>query len=106
MNKFSKRLLITFLGLFSINPSYAFDAFSLESDTTNNVLKIYRLDDLENNEKTFLTEKSLGGSDPSSAGRSSFINPNSGELVIVNSAGDQEAYNWNTNTWRTLDESL
>ena len=58
MNKLSKTLLITFLGLFSINPSYAFDVFSLESDTTNNVLKVYGVD-LITKEKTFLTEKNL-----------------------------------------------
>ena len=66
MNKLSKTLLITFLGLFSINPSYAFDVFSLESDTTNNVLKVYGVD-LITKEKTFLTEKNLGGAVPSSA---------------------------------------
>ena len=105
MNKISKTLLITFLGLFSINPSYAFDVFSLESDTTNNVLKVYGVD-LITKEKTFLTEKNLGGSDPSSAGRNSYVNPNSGELVIITSESGQEAYNWRTNTWRTIDESL
>ena len=105
MNKLSKTLLITFLGLFSINPSYAFDVFSLESDTTNNVLKVYGVD-LITNEKTFLTEKNLGGADPSSAGRNSYVNPNSGELVIITSESGQEAYNWRTNTWRTIDESL
>ena len=105
MNKLSKTLLITFLGLFSINPSYAFDVFSLESDTTNNVLKVYGVD-LITKEKTFLTEKNLGGADPSSAGRNSYVNPNSGELVIITSESGQEAYNWRTNTWRTIDESL
>ena len=105
MNKISKTLLITFLGLFSINPSYAFDVFSLESDTTNNVLKVYGVD-LITKEKTFLTEKNLGGSDPSSAGRNSYVNPNSGELVIITNESSQEAYNWRTNTWRTIDESL
>tara|TARA_A100000164_G_scaffold298573_1_gene273038 strand:- start:113 stop:1105 length:993 start_codon:yes stop_codon:yes gene_type:complete len=105
LNKISKTLLITFLGLFSINPSYAFDVFSLESDTTNNVLKVYGVD-LITKEKTFLTEKNLGGADPSSAGRNSYVNPNSGELVIITSESGQEAYNWRTNTWRTIDESL
>ena len=105
MNKLSKTLLITFLGFFSINPSYAFDVFSLESDTTNNVLKVYGVD-LITKEKTLLTEKNLGGSDPSSAGRNSYVNPNSGELVIVTNESGQEAYNWRTNTWRTIDESL
>ena len=105
MNKLSKTLLITFLGLFSINPSYAFDVFSLESDTTNNVLKVYGVD-LITKEKTFLTEKNLGGANPSSAGRNSYVNPNSGELVIITSESGQEAYNWRTNTWRTIDESL
>ena len=105
MNKLFKTLLITFLGLFSINPSYAFDVFSLESDTTNNVLKVYGVD-LITKEKTFLTEKNLGGADPSSAGRNSYVNPNSGELVIITSESGQEAYNWRTNTWRTIDESL
>ena len=75
MNKLSKTLLITFLGFFSINPSYAFDVFSLESDTTNNVLKVYGVD-LITKEKTLLTEKNLGGSAPSSAGRNSYVNPN------------------------------
>ena len=105
MNKLSKTLLITFLGLFSINPSYAFDVFSLESDTTNNVLKVYGVD-LITKEKTFLTEKNLGGADPSSAGRNSYVNPNSGELVIITSESGQKAYNWRKNTWRTIDESL
>ena len=105
MNKLSKTLLITFLGLFSINPSYAFDVFSLESDTTNNVLKVYGVD-LITKEKKFLTEKNLGGANPSSAGRNSYVNPNSGELVIITSESGQEAYNWSTNTWRTIDESL
>ena len=105
MNKFLKNLSMSFLGLLSISPSFAFDVFSLESDTTNNVLKVYGVD-LLTKEKTLLTEKSMGGSDPSQAGRSSFVNPNSGELVIVNSAGDQEAYNWRENTWRTVDENL
>nr|WP_075438882.1 YadA C-terminal domain-containing protein [Prochlorococcus marinus] len=105
MNKLSKTLLITFLGLFSINPSYAFDVFSLESDTTNNVLKVYGVD-LITKEKKFLTEKNLGGANPSSAGRNSYVNPNSGELVIITSESGQEAYNWRTNTWRTIDESL
>jgi len=105
LNKLSKTLLITFLGLFSINPSYAFDVFSLESDTTNNLLKVYGVD-LITKEKTFLTEKNLGGADPSSAGRNSYVNPNSGELVIITSESGQEAYNWRTNTWRTIDESL
>ena len=88
-----------------MNPSYAFDVFSLESDTTNNVLKVYGVD-LITKEKTFLTEKNLGGADPSSAGRNSYVNPNSGELVIITSESGQEAYNWRTNTWRTIDESL
>ena len=105
MNKLSKTLLISFLGLFSINPTYAFDVFSLESDTTNNVLKVYGVD-LITKDKTFLTEKNLGGADPSSAGRNSYVNPNSGELVIITSESGQEAYNWRTNTWRTIDESL
>ena len=105
MNKLSKTLLISFLGLFSINPSYAFDVFSLESDTTNNVLKVYGVD-LITKDKTFLTEKNLGGADPSSAGRNSYVNPNSGELVIITSESGEEAYNWRTNTWRTIDESL
>ena len=105
MNSLKKYFWISLLSIFSITPSYAFDVFSLESDTTNNLLKIYGVD-LITKEKNLLTEKSMGGSDPSQAGRSSFVNPNSGELVIVNSAGDQEAYNWRTNTWRTVDESL
>ena len=88
-----------------MNPSYAFDVFSLESDTTNNLLKVYGVD-LITKEKTFLTEKNLGGADPSSAGRNSYVNPNSGELVIITSESGQEAYNWRTNTWRTIDESL
>ena len=105
MNKLSKKLLISFLGLFSINPSYAFDVFSLESDTTNNVVKVYGVD-LITKDKTFLTEKNLGGANPSSAGRNSYVNPNSGELVIITSESGEEAYNWRTNTWRTIDESL
>ncbi len=105
MNKLSKTLLLTFLGFFSVNPSYAFDVFSLESDTTNNILQVYGVD-LITKEKTLLTEKNLGGSNPSSAGRNSYVNPNSGELVIVTSDSSQEAYNWRTNTWRTIDESL
>ncbi len=105
MNKLSKTLLITFLGFFSINPSYAFDVFSLESDTTNNVLKVYGVD-LITKEKTLLTEKNLGGSSPSSAGRNSYVNPNSGELVIITDESGQEAYNWQTNSWRTIDETL
>ena len=105
MNKLSKTLLITFLGFFSINPSYAFDVFSLESDTTNNVLKVYGVD-LITKEKTLLTEKNLGGSSPSSAGRNSYVNPNSSELVIITDESGQEAYNWQTNSWRTIDETL
>ena len=105
MNKLSKTLLITFFGFFSINPSYAFDVFSLESDTTNNVLKVYGVD-LITKEKTLLTEKNLGGSSPSSAGRNSYVNPNSGELVIITDESGQEAYNWQTNSWRTIDETL
>ncbi len=105
LNKLSKTLLITFFGLFSINPSYAFDVFSLESDTTNNVLKVYGVD-LRTKEKTLLTKKNLGGSDPSSAGRNSYVNPNSEELVIITNESGQEAYNWKTYTWRTIDESL
>ncbi len=93
------------MGLFSTNPGYATDVFSLESDTANNVLQVYGVD-LITKEKTLLTEKNLGGSQPSVAGNNSYVNPNSGELVIISVEGDQEAYNWKTNTWRTIDENL
>ncbi len=105
MNALKKYFWVSLLSIFSITPGYAFDVFSLESDTTNDLLKVYGVD-LITKKKKLLTEKSMGGSDPSQAGRSSFVNPNSGELIIVNSAGDQEAYNWRTNTWRTVDENL
>ena len=105
MNALKKYFRVSLLSIFSITPGYAFDVFSLESDTTNDLLKVYGVD-LITKKKKLLTEKSMGGSDPSQAGRSSFVNPNSGELIIVNSAGDQEAYNWRTNTWRTVDENL
>ena len=91
--------------MFPIQPIYANDVFSLESDTENNVLKIYSVD-LITKEKTFLTEKNMGGEDPSGAGRNSYVNPNSGEIVVVTSESTQKAYNWQTNTWRTIDESL
>ena len=98
-------LWISFACLFPIQPIYANDVFSLESDTENNVLKIYSVD-LITKEKTFLTEKNMGGEDPSGAGRNSYVNPNSGEIVVVTSESTQKAYNWQTNTWRTIDESL
>ena len=98
-------LWISFACLFPTQPIYANDVFSLESDTENNVLKIYSVD-LITKEKTFLTEKNMGGEDPSGAGRNSYVNPNSGEIVVVTSESTQKAYNWQTNTWRTIDESL
>ena len=76
------------MGLFSTNPSCAFDVFSLESDTTNNELQVYGVD-LITKQKTLLTEKNLGVSDPSSEGRNSYVNSNSGELVIITSESGQ-----------------
>ena len=48
----------------------------------------------------------MGGEAPSGAGRNSYINPNTGEIVVITSESGQEAYNWKTDTWRTIDESL
>ena len=102
LNKF---LWISFASLLHIQPLYANDVFSLESDIENEVLKIYSVD-LTTKEKTFLTEKNMGGADPSGAGRNSYVNPNTGEIVVITSESGQEAYNWKTGTWRTIDENL
>ena len=102
LNKF---LWISFASLLHIQPLYANDVFSLESDIENEVLKIYSVD-LTTKEKTFLTEKNMGGENPSSAGRNSYVNPNTGEIVVITSESGQEAYNWKTGTWRTIDENL
>ena len=60
MKNILKKLLISFVSTFSLNPLYANDLFSLEAvlDTSNNYIKteVYGID-LRNNSKTLITEK-------------------------------------------------
>ena len=108
MNKLSKTLLITFLGFFSINPSYAFDLFYIQGvlDSTNSRTiknQVYGID-LSENSKTLLTEIVLDSFD-GSAGMNSFVSPSTGELIITDDNG-HKAYSWEKDSWRTIDEEL
>ena len=108
LNKLSKTLLITFMGFFSMNPSYAFDLFYIKGvpDSTNSRTiknQVYGVD-LSENSKTLLTEIELDSSD-GSAGMNSFVSPSTGELIITDDNG-HKAYSWEEDSWRTIDEEL
>ena len=108
LNKLSKTLLITFVGFFSMNPSYAFDLFYIEGvlDSTNSRTiknQVYGID-LSKNSKTLLTEIELDSLD-GSAGMNSFVSPSTGELIITDDNG-HKAYSWEEDSWRTIDEEL
>ena len=80
MNKLSKTLLITFVGFFSMNPSYAFDLFYIEGvlDSTNSRTiknQVYGID-LSENSKTLLTEIVLDSFDGSAGIHYTFLNKN------------------------------
>tara|TARA_Y200000002_G_scaffold178893_1_gene147498 strand:+ start:304 stop:1338 length:1035 start_codon:yes stop_codon:yes gene_type:complete len=108
LNKLSKTLLITFVGFFSMNPSYAFDLFYIEGvlDSTNSRTiknQVYGID-LSKNSKTLLTEIELDSPD-GSAGMNSFVSPSTGELIITDDNG-HKAYSWEEDSWRIIDEEL
>ena len=108
LNKLSKTLLITFVGFFSMNPSYAFDLFYIKGvlDSTNSRTiknQVYGID-LSENSKTLLTEIELDNTD-GSAGNNSFVSPSTGELIITGDENFLHAYSWESDTWRTIDYS-
>ena len=105
MKNFLKKLLISFVSAFSLNPLYANDLFSLEEvlDTSDNYIKteVYGID-LRNNSKTLITEKVIG---TQGASPNSFISPSTGELIITGDENFLHAYSWESDTWRTIDYS-
>ena len=105
MKNFLKKLLISFVSTFSLNPLYANDLFSLEAvlDTSNNYIKteVYGID-LRNNSKTLITEKVIG---TDGASPNSFVSPSTGELILTGDENFLHAYSWESDTWRTIDYS-
>ena len=105
MKNLLKKLLISFVSTFSLNPLYANDLFSLEEvlDTSDNYIKteVYGID-LRNNSKTLITEKVIG---TQGASPNSFISPSTGELIITGDENFLHAYSWESDTWRTIDYS-
>ena len=59
--------------------------------------------DLDADTKTLLTTKVFDDNSWSSSG--SYVNSNSGELVIRSGAGTHHAYNWKTDVWRDIGAS-
>ena len=102
MKKFFKAILLSFLSSVSLSPLYAFDIFSVESPDENETLtKVYGID-LSTNTKTLLTEKDIGAN---GAGMNSFVSPSTGELILTTSS-NHHAYDWKSNTWRTITDDI
>ena len=102
MKKFFKAILLSLLSSVSLSPLYAFDIFSIESPDENETLtKVYGID-LSTNTKTLLTEKDLGDN---GAGMNSFVSPSTGEVILTTSS-NHHAYDWKSNTWRTITDDI
>ena len=84
----------------SLGPLYAFDIFSVETLEPNQT-KIYGID-LSTNTKTLLTEKDIGANGP---GNNSFVSPSTGELILTTNS-NHHAYDWKSNTWRTITDDI
>ena len=99
---------MSFVSSFSLNPLYAFDLFSLEeiveySGSLSKYIKtqVYGID-LRNNTKTLITERVIG---TQGASPNSFISPSTGEIIATGDNNFLHAYNWESDTWRTIDYS-
>ena len=102
MKKFFRVVLLSFFSSVSLSPLYAFDIFSVESPDENETLtKVYGID-LSTNTKTLLTEKDIGAN---GAGMNSFVSPSTGELILTTSS-NHHAYDWKSNTWRTITDDI
>ena len=100
MKKFFRVVLLSFFNSISLSPLYAFDIFSIETPEEN-VTKIYGID-LSTNTKTLLTEKDIGRNGP---GNNSFVSPSTGELILTTNS-NHHAYDWKSNTWRTITNDI
>ena len=100
MKKFFRVVLLSFFSSVSLSPLYAFDIFSVETLEPNQT-KIYGID-LSTNTKTLLTEKDIGANGP---GNNSFVSPSTGELILTTSS-NHHAYDWKSNTWRTITDDI
>ena len=102
MKKFLRVVLLSVLSSVSLSPLYAFDIFSVESPDENETLtKVYGID-LSTNTKTLLTEKDIGAN---GAGMNSFVSPSTGELILTGDS-NHHAYDWKSNTWRTITDDI
>ena len=102
MKKFLRVVLLSVFSSVSLSPLYAFDIFSVESPGENETLtKVYGID-LSTNTKTLLTEKDIGANGP---GNNSFVSPSTGELILTTSS-NHHAYDWKSNTWRTITDDI
>ena len=102
MKKFFRVVLLSFFSSVSLSPLYAFDIFSVESPDENETLtKVYGID-LSTNTKTLLTEKDIGAN---GAGMNSFVSPSTGELILTTNS-NHHAYDWKSNTWRTITDDI
>ena len=100
MKKFFRVVLLSFFSSVSLSPLYAFDIFSVETLEPNQT-KIYGID-LSTNTKTLLTEKDIGMNGP---GNNSFVSPSTGELILTTNS-NHHAYDWKSNTWRTITDDI
>ena len=102
MKKFFRVVLLSFFSSVSLSPLYAFDIFSVESPGENETLtKVYGID-LSTNTKTLLTEKDIGAN---GAGMNSFVSPSTGEVILTTNS-NHHAYDWKSNTWRTITDDI
>ena len=102
MKNLFRAVLLSFFSSVSLSPLYAFDIFSVESPDENETLtKVYGID-LSTNTKTLLTEKDLG---INGAGMNSFVSPSTGEVILTTSS-NHHAYDWKSNTWRTITDDI
>ena len=102
MKNFFKVVLLSFFSSVSLSPLYAFDIFSVEGPGINWTLtKVYGID-LSTNTKTLLTEKDIGAN---GAGMNSFVSPSTGEVILTTSS-NHHAYDWKSNTWRTITDDI
>ena len=102
MKNLFRAVLLSFFSSVSLSPLYAFDIFSVESPDENETLtKVYGID-LSTNTKTLLTEKDIGAN---GAGMNSFVSPSTGEVILTTSS-NHHAYDWKSNTWRTITDDI
>ena len=102
MKKLFRAVLLSFFSSVSLSPLYAFDIFSVEGPDENETLtKVYGID-LSTNTKTLLTEKDIGAN---GAGMNSFVSPSTGELILTGDS-NHHAYDWKSNTWRTITDDI